>query len=218
MVVLATSAVFNSDLCLTTYPALFIFSQGLLSTMCVVLMMTVLSFQLLVTKEVTPPATRVMHLFSRPGACRLPHFLQKKSKLWIIHRGKMHHLSTSLLESTSKNVFLCLAGFSDSTTNKAVFLTPLSSKLSNSSLILRSWRPYFLAAHKAGGADLDLPLNGAPSVGVPASSSPLAWSSSSLETVDAWDSELTLIRPATETTERRQSEKDRNGLNKDLGV
>lgn len=87
-----------------------------------------------------------------------------------------------------------------------LILTPLSSRLSNSSLILRSCRPYFLAAHKAGGADLDRPLNGAPSVGVPASSSPLAWSSSSLDTLEAWDSEFTLIRPVPTWARQRWEE------------
>lgn len=48
--------------------------------MRVVLMMTVLSFRLLVTKEVTPPATRVMHLFGRPSALCLPHFLYEQEK------------------------------------------------------------------------------------------------------------------------------------------
>lgn len=86
-----------------------------------------------------------------------------------------------------------------------LMLTPLSNRLSNSSLILRSCRPYFLAAQRAGGADLERPRNGAPSVGVPASSSPLAWSSSSLETVEAWDSEFSLIRPVT-TWERERWE------------
>ncbi|MEQ2208639.1 hypothetical protein XENOCAPTIV_009746 [Xenoophorus captivus] len=76
-----------------------------------------------------------------------------------------------------------------------LILTPLSSRLTNSSLILRSCRPYFLAAHRAGGAELDRFLNENPSVGVPASSSPLASSSSPLEMVEAWDSEFSLMRP-----------------------
>lgn len=78
---------------------------------------------------------------------------------------------------------------------QSIILTPLSSRLTNSSLILRSCRPYFLAAHRDGGAELDRPLNGNPSVGVPTSSSPLASSSSSLEIVEATDSEFSLTRP-----------------------
>lgn len=41
--------------------------------------------------------------------------------------------------------------------------SPLSSQVSNSSLILLSWQPYFFAAHSAGGADCDRPRNEAPS-------------------------------------------------------
>lgn len=49
--------------------------------MCVVFMMTALSFQLLVTKKVAPPATRVVHLFGRPGTLCLPHFLHEKRQV-----------------------------------------------------------------------------------------------------------------------------------------
>lgn len=66
------------------------------------------------------------------------------------------------------------------------FISPLSSKLSNSSLMRRSCRPYFWAAHRAGGADLERPRKGYPSVGVPKSSSALASS-------NACDSELRRI-------------------------
>lgn len=141
---------------------------------------------------------------------------RKKDKLWIISWRKDPISSHFLFCGQVKKVLLPLASLLNSTTNQPVFLTPLSSRVSNSSLILRSWRPYFLAAHKAGGADFDLPLNGAPSVGVPASSSPLAWSSSSLETVDAWDSELTLIRPVPVKREKWGGRKGKGSYNNNL--
>lgn len=125
-------------------------------------------------EQVAPPAPGVVHGFGGPGAAGLPHPL----------RGRNKHSSRQRRPPPGRGLpgpFFAA-------------LTPLSSKLSNSSLILRSRRPYFCAAHKAGGADLDLPLNGAPSVGVPASSSTFPWNSSSLEKVEAWDSELTLVR------------------------
>lgn len=90
--------------------ALF-FSQGLLGTMCVVLMMTVLSFQLLVTKEVTPPATRIMHLFGRPRTLRLPHFLHVKKKHVVNKlREKSSVLPLPFLDASQK----CFLAFSKS--------------------------------------------------------------------------------------------------------
>lgn len=47
----------------------------LLSAVCVVVMVVVLSLCLLVTEEVAPPAFRVVHLFGRPGTPHLLHFL-----------------------------------------------------------------------------------------------------------------------------------------------
>ncbi len=59
------------------------------------------------------------------------------------------------------------------------FLTPLSRRMSNSSLILLSCRPYFLAAHKAGGAERDLCLKGSPPTKPPSSAAPVSSRSSS---------------------------------------
>lgn len=52
-------------------------SQFLFSAMSVVFMVVVLSLCLLVTEEVAPPASRVVHLFGRPSAPHLLHFLRK---------------------------------------------------------------------------------------------------------------------------------------------
>lgn len=54
---------------------LFPLAQCLLSAVRVVLVMGVLSLWLLVTKEVAPPAARVVHLIGWPSALRRPHFL-----------------------------------------------------------------------------------------------------------------------------------------------
>lgn len=105
----------------------------------------------------------------------------------------MYKLSLSLFERKKKLLLKNMSPpklqFNDP------LLTPLSIRLSNSSLMRRSCRPYFFAAHSTGGADLERPRNGAPSVGVPTSSSTLAWNSSSRDTAQAWDSELSRIRP-----------------------
>lgn len=52
-------------------------SQCLLSAVCVVVMVVVLSLHLLVAEEVAPPAPRVVHLFGRPGTLHLPHLLHQ---------------------------------------------------------------------------------------------------------------------------------------------
>lgn len=52
-------------------------SSGLLSAARVVFVV-VLSFHLLVTEEVAPPAFRVVHLTGRPSALHLPHLLKHK--------------------------------------------------------------------------------------------------------------------------------------------
>lgn len=175
-------------------------------------MMVVLSIRLLVTEEVVPPTFRVVHLSGRPSAPYLSHLLQKQTwkgkwnlfflcswyLFWIklashtVAWIQLHQVGSSgIINQSFPN------SFDPSSISWPFMLTPLSSRLSNSSLILRSCWPYFLAAHRAGGADLDLPLNGNPSVGVPASSSPLARRSSSLEAVEVMDSEFSLIRPFT---------------------
>lgn len=51
----------------------------LLSAVCVAFVVGVLSFRLLVTKEVAPPAFRVVHLSGRPGALHLPHLLKENN-------------------------------------------------------------------------------------------------------------------------------------------
>ena len=52
-------------------------SRCLLSAVCVVFMVVVLSLHLLVAEEVAPPAPRVVHLFGRPSTLHLPHLLHQ---------------------------------------------------------------------------------------------------------------------------------------------
>lgn len=59
-----------SSLSIPSYPSYHFLSQCLLVAMCVALVVVVLSLHLLVTKEVAPPAFRVVHLSGRP---RTPH-------------------------------------------------------------------------------------------------------------------------------------------------
>lgn len=51
--------------------------SALLSAVRVVFMVVVLSLCLLVTEEVAPPASRVVHLFGRPSTPHLLHFLRE---------------------------------------------------------------------------------------------------------------------------------------------
>lgn len=63
---------FDSFILQTSHWVCFL-SLCLLIAMCAVFMVVVLSFRLLVTKEVAPPAFRVVHLFGRPCTPHLLH-------------------------------------------------------------------------------------------------------------------------------------------------
>lgn len=77
-------------------------SQCLLSAVCVVIMMVVLSLRLLVTKEVAPPAFRVVHLFGCSSTLRFPHCLYEtetkcKVKMNQLDQERAYFVPNSLI-------------------------------------------------------------------------------------------------------------------------